>query len=213
VKASVGIAVSVILALIGVAIAAYSYPQLQQEDALFARDSIQLGANSNSTYWIDFLNDNILSVSPRIVGRVGSVGTGVDFYLVKYDNWDSWKTDTEQRSALSLVYLNSDVLSSQSAQGQFSFVAPHAYLYIVVFINEKYPAANNASVHVNISLQDISLPNFCAFIAGLAMLTLTIVLLIVMVRRKEQLSHAKSKNPAVLTRLGVRESSELEKKK
>lgn len=183
-KASVGVAVVIILALIGTIVAAYSYTQLQQEDVMF-NDSIQVDDYSNRTWQASLIPGNLFYVfTPRIVGSVSSNGTGADFYLVDYANWDSWTTDIGRRSALSVVYLNSDMLSSQSAQRQFSFTNLSEFLWIIVLVNDEYPNVNNATVHVNITFQYISLFNFCAFIAGLVMLGIAIVLLIVMIRRK-----------------------------
>ena len=187
-KLSVGVAVVIILALIGTVVAAYSYIKLQQVDVLFNENSIQLGGYSYLT-WQANLGDpgNYFIIgSPRIVGGVGSVGTGVDFYLVNDTNWNLWSTDTGLRSALSAVYLNSDAVSSQSAQGQFSFTPATLDSYIVVLVNDEYPNVNSASLNVNITFQYISLFNFLAFIAGLAMLGIAIVsaLLIMITRRK-----------------------------
>jgi hypothetical protein len=58
--------------------------------------------------------------------------------------------------------------------------------YIVVLVNDEYPNVNSASVNVSITFQYISLFNFLAFIADLAMLGIAIVsaLLIMITRRK-----------------------------
>jgi hypothetical protein len=187
VKASVGVSVVIILALIGTVVATYSYTQLQQEDVLFYENSMQLDGESYRAWQAGVIIGNYFYIfSPKIVGSVDIVGTGVDFYLVDYTSWDSWKTEIKRRSALSVVYLNSDALSSQSAQGQFSFTNLDQDLWIIVLVNSEYPNPNNANVHVNITFQYISLFNFCAFVAGLAMLGIAIVSLLVMTRRKAQ---------------------------
>ena len=59
--------------------------------------------------------------------------------------------------------------------------------YIVALVNDGYPNVNSARVYVNIAFQYISPFDFCAFIAGLAMLGTAIVGLIVMALRKVQL--------------------------
>lgn len=184
-KVSVGVAVVIILALIGTVVATYSYTQLQQQDALFKENSIQLDGYSNRTWQASVIIGNYFYIfSPRIVGSASSNGTGVDFYLVDNTNWKSWMTDVGRRSALSVIYLNSDALSSQSSQGRFSFTNLDEDLWIVVLVNDEYPNVNNASVDVNITFQYVSMFSFLAFIAGLVMLSIAILLLAVMTRRK-----------------------------
>ena len=73
---------------------------------------------------------------------------------------------------------------TQSAQGQFFFTNLGDWAWIIVLVNDEYPNVNSATVHVNITFQYIFLFNFCAFIAGLVMLGIAIVLLTVMIRRK-----------------------------
>jgi hypothetical protein len=173
VKARVEVAVVIILALIGTVIAAYSCTQLQKEDVLFNYNSIQLGGQSYKTWQVGLIPGNYFYVfTPRIVGSVGSVGTGVDFYLVNFTNYHLWTNETGLRSALSVVHLNSSLLSSQSG-GQFS-TNMGEWAWIVILVNDEYPNVNSASVHANIIFEYISLFNFCAFIAGLAMLGIAI---------------------------------------
>ena len=191
-KASAEVAIVIILALIGTAVAAYSYTQLQQKDVLFDENSIRLGGQSYQTWEVGYIPGNIFNIfTLRMIGSVDSVGTGVDFYLVNDTNWNSWSTDIGLRSALSVVHLNSDVLSSQSG-GQFSLAAPLNNGDIIVLVNNEYPNVNNASVNVNIALQYTSLFNFCDFVAGLVLLGIAIVLLTVMIRKK---ARALAQNP------------------
>jgi hypothetical protein len=186
-KINVRIAAAVLLALIGTIVAAYSYTQLRGQDVLFDQDSIQMDGYS---YWGYSMGVNLDGrFAPRIIGGVGTVGCCVDFYLVNYTSWNSWSTNPESRSVLSTVHLNATAVSSQSAEGQFSFV-PSASTYGVVFVNDEYPSANNATVHATIILQYIFVDCLYGLVAGLATLgtglLLIVVLLIVMTRRKVQ---------------------------
>ena len=166
----------------------HSYTQLQQQDVFFNESSIQLDGENYRTWEAGVIIGNYFYIfSPRIVGSVRTNGTGVDFYFVDVSNWTAWKTDIGQRSVLSLVYLNSDTLSAQSAQGHFSSTHLGEDAWIVVLVNDKYPNVNSASVDVNITFQYVDLFSFCAFIAGLAMLGIAIVRLIMVTRKKGHL--------------------------
>ena len=184
-KASTRVRVAIILALIGTAVAAYSYTQLQQQDVLFNENSIQLEGENYRTWEANVIIGNYFYISsPRIVGSVSTNGTGVDFYLVDVSNWTAWQTDIGQRSALSIVHLNVDALSSQSTQKQFSSANLGEDAWIVILVNDEYPQVNSASVNVTIAFRYNSLFSAWAFIAGLAMLGIAIVRLIVITRRK-----------------------------
>jgi len=155
VKANVVVAVVIILVILGTVVAAYSFLHLQQQDVLLNENSIQVDGQSYLTWQAGVIPGNVFSIfSLQIVGNVSSVGTGVDFYLVDANNYPSWTTDIGQRSALAVVHLNSDALSSQSAQDRFSFTPLNwSWLYIVVLVNDEYPNQNNASVNVSLALR------------------------------------------------------------
>jgi len=185
VKLSVGVAVVIILALIGTVVAAYCYTQLQQNVTLFNENSMQLDGQSYRDWLANGLTlDGYLYVgSTRVVGSVSSVGTGVDFYLVNSTGWPSVMADMGLRSTLSWVHLNSSVLSSQSG-GRFSFNPRWSDYYVIVLVNDEYPDVNNASVNVNITFQYTDLFSFGGFIFGLVILGFAIVLLTLMKLRK-----------------------------
>lgn len=177
-----GAAAAIILALMGTAVAAYSYTHLEQRDALFNQKSMQLDGQSYRTWQanLEAPGNYFIIFSPKIVGSVTSNGTNVEFYLVNDTNWDLWMTDMGQRSTLSVVDL-------YPAQGQFSFIPPNFDSYIVVLVNHEYPNVNNVSVDVDITFHYVSLFSFCAFIAGLVMLGIAIVILTAMTRRSSTL--------------------------
>jgi hypothetical protein len=183
-KISVRVAVAVLLAVIGTVVAAYSYTQLQRQDVLFDQSSIQLDGQSYVGYEIAMYVNLNGKFAPRIIGGVGSVGCCVDFYLINDTSWNSWSTNQSLRSAVSTVHLNATAVSSQSTEGQFSFTPSASTGYSVVFVNDKYPSANNASVHAKISLQYVSLDSLYGLVAGLVMLGTAFVLLRVTTRRK-----------------------------
>jgi hypothetical protein len=171
--------------MIGAVVAAYSYTRLQGQDVLFDENSIQLdGRTYTGSEMIVNLNGKF---APRIVGGVGSVGSGVDFYLVNDTSWNSWSMNPGLRSAFSTVHLNATAVSSQSSEGQFSFI-PSSPEYSVVFVNDEYRSANNVSVHARITLQYIFLDSLYGIVGGLVILGIGFVLLTVTTRRKVQQS-------------------------
>jgi hypothetical protein len=175
-KAIIVVAVVIVLALIGISVADYSYTHLQEEDVIFNENSLQVDGQSYGTWQANIIPGNVFSIfSVQIVGNVSSVGTGVDFYLVNETNYPSWTTNIGQRSAFSVVHLNSDALSSQSAQERFSFTPSSFDSYIVVLVNDGYPNANGASVNVSLALRYTNEFSFGGFIAGLAMLSIALV--------------------------------------
>ena len=184
-KISARVAVAAtLLIVIGTVVAVYSYTQLQGQDVPFNQDSILIDGHSYAGYEIIVNLDG--KFAPRVIGGVGSVGSGVDFYLVNYTSWNSWSTNPESRSAFSMVHLNATAVSSQSAEGQFSFVPSANAGYSAVFVNDEYPSASNASVHATITLQYIYLNCLYGLVGGLVMLGAGFVLLIVTARRKAQ---------------------------
>jgi hypothetical protein len=183
-KITTRIAITVLLVVIGTFVAAYSYTQLQGQDVLFDQNSIQLDGHSYLGYEIIAKLDG--KFAPSVVGGVGSVGYGVDFFLVNETSWNSWSTNPGLRSILSTVHLNATAVSSQSVEGQFSFSPPVSAGYSAVFVNDEYPSANNASLHATITLQYMILNSLYAMMAGLVTLAIGFVLLILTTRRKVQ---------------------------
>ena len=93
--------------------------------------------------------------------------------------WNSWSTNSEFRSSLSTVHLNSTVVSSQFPAGEFSFAPLRSTDYSVVFVNDEYPNTNNASLNATITLQYIYLSSLYGLVAGLIMLGIGFFLLTV----------------------------------
>jgi hypothetical protein len=176
--------VAVLLIVIGTIIAMYSYTQLRGQAVLLDQNSIQLDEH---TYWGYQMTVNLDGTfDSEVTGQVGSVGYGVDFYLVNDTSWNSWSTDPALRSALSTVHLNATTVSSQSTEGQFSFNPRASTGYSAVFVNDEYPSANDASVHATITLQYISLNCLYAMAAASVAVAIGFALLIVTIRRKIQ---------------------------
>jgi hypothetical protein len=188
-KIGVGVAVAILLMVIGTVAGAYSYTRLKGHDVLFDQNSIQIDGHS---YWGYFIGVDLDGkCTPKVTGGVGSVGGDVDFYLVNYTSWNSWETNPTSRTALSTVHLNATAVSSQSAEGQFSFMPPASTSYTVLFVNDEYPSPNNANLHATITLQYLSVDSLYGLAAGLTMLgtgfvLLIVILLIMMTRRKAQ---------------------------
>jgi hypothetical protein len=176
--------IAVLLIVIGVVVSAYSYTELQGQDVIFNKDSISIDGHTYVGYEIIVNLDG--KFSPKVIGGVGSVGSGVDFYLVNDSSWNSWSTNQASRSALSMVHLSSTAVSSQSTEGQFSFAPSTTAAYSAVFVNDGYPNAGNATVHATITLQYMYLNSLYELVAGLAMLGAGFLFLIVAARRKAQ---------------------------
>jgi hypothetical protein len=181
-KINVIVAVAVVLIVTGASVAAYSYERLRSQDVLFDQNSILLNDHSYLGYEMPVVLDG--KFEPKVIGGVGSVGYGVDFYLVNDTSWNSWSTTPALRSALSTVHLNATAVSSQSIEGQFSFSPSVTTAYSAVFVNDDYPTANNSSVHANITLQYISLNYLFSMVAGLVAAAIGSLLLIVAMHRK-----------------------------
>jgi hypothetical protein len=181
-KLGVTIIVAVLLVVVGAGVAAYSFTRLHGQDVLFDQNSIQLGQHSYSGYEVAVNLDG--KFESKVTGGVGSVGYGVDFYLVNSTSWNSWVTTPALRSALSTVHLNATVVSSQSVEGQFSFVPEASTAYSAVFVNDGYPSVNTANVHATIDLQYVSIYYVYALATGLVVVAVGFVLLIVTLRRK-----------------------------
>jgi len=179
-KINVIVAVAVLLIVVGASVAAYSYEQLRSQQVLFDQNSIVLNDLIYSSYEASVDLDG--KFESKVIGGVGSVGYGVDFYLVNDSSWNSWSMTPALRSAVSTVHLNATAVSSQSIEGQFSFNPSVSTGYSVVFVNDDYPSANNSSVHATIILQYISLDYLFSMAAGLVVVAIGFVLLIVAIR-------------------------------
>jgi hypothetical protein len=183
-KLIVSVAVAVLLILIGTSVAAYFCTQLYGQDILLDQNLIQLDEH---VYWGYQMTVNLDGkFESKVIGGVGSVGYGVDFYLVNDTSRNAWSTEPALRSAISTVHLNATAVSSQSSEGQFSFDPTTSTGYSVVFVNDEYPSANNASVHATITLQYILLNYLYAMATGLVVVVIGFVLLIVTIQRKSK---------------------------
>jgi hypothetical protein len=160
----------------GLAVASYSYSQLRGQVVLFDRSSIQPNGISASSYDTSSVNLDG-KYDAKVTGGVGGPGCCVDFYLVNDTSWNSWEGNPGMRSAFSMVHVNSTVVSSQSIDGQFSFVPPASAGYQVVFVNDDYPNVSNASVGANLTLHYDSIDALYAIVAGLAVLVTGVALL------------------------------------
>jgi hypothetical protein len=175
--------VAVFLVLLGGTVSVYSYGQLQNKVVLFDRSAIQpdrLSYISYDTNPVD-LNGKYAAI---VTGGVGGPGCCVDFYLVNDTSWNSWSSNTTSRSALAMVHLNSSDVSSQAQSGQFSFVPPSSAGYQVVFMNDNYPDANNATINANITLRYDSVNASYGVVAGLAVLSSGLALAIIFIARR-----------------------------
>ena len=185
-KISARVAVAAtLLIVIGTVVAVYSYTQLQGQDVLFNQDSILIDGHIYIGYEIIVNLDGKFAL--KVIGGVGSIESGVDFYLVNDTSWNSWSTNPESRSAFSMVHLNATAVSSQFlTEGQFSLVPSANAGYSAVFVNDEYPSASKASVHATITPQYTYLNFLYGLAGGLVMLGAGFVLLIATARRKTQ---------------------------
>jgi len=185
-NAKVGLTAAVILIVVGLITAAYSSTHLSGQTILFNQNSVQIDSHSYVGYELVVNLDG--KYQPEIKGGVGSVGCCVDFYLVTDANWNSWSTSPAMRGTLSTVHLNSSAVSSQSLQGQFTFVPSTQQGYNVVFVNDEYP--NDSGVQIvdaTITLQYVPLSSVYALIAGLAVFACGLATLVVALRNGKKL--------------------------
>lgn len=181
-KARAGLAAATILLAAGLLTVAYSSTQLSGQAVLFDQSSVQIGSHSYAGQDIAVNLDG--KYQPIIKGGVGSVGCCVDFYLVPAASWNDWSVNPGSRDALSTVHLNSTAVSSQSPQGQFSFV-PSSPGYSIVFLNDGYPNATGAqNVHATITLEYIPLASLYALLGGSVVAIIGFSLLLISLRRR-----------------------------
>ncbi|MEM0287635.1 MAG: hypothetical protein QXG05_05665 [Nitrososphaerota archaeon] len=181
-KAKAGLAAGAILLAAGLLTVAYFSTQLSSQEVIFEQSSVPIGSYRYLGYeiGIDFGG----KYHPIIKGWVGSVGCCVDFYVVDNTNWISWSVNPLSRDALSTVHINSTVVSSQSPQGQFSFV-PSSPSYSVVFVNDEYPnATSTQNVHATIMLDYTPFASLYALGGGLAVAVIGVCLLLISLRRR-----------------------------
>lgn len=181
-KLGVLVVVAFLFIVIGIGVALYSYTRLQGQAILFDQNSIELNEHSYLGFEVSVNLDG--KFESKVTGGVGSVGDAVDFYLVNDTSWNSWSTEPASRSELSTVYLNATAVSSQSIEGEFSFNPKVSTGYSVVFVNDKYPNINNASIHATITLQYISTDYLYAMAIGLVVTASGFILLVMTRIRK-----------------------------
>lgn len=184
--------VAALLVVIGMVIAAViassSYTQLRGQDVIFNQNSIAIDGHSYVVYQVNIDLDG--KFAPKVVGEVGSVGNGVDFYLVNGSSWISWSDNPQSRSTFSMVHLNATAVASQSwIENQFSFTpiatgGQNAFSYSAVFVNDNYPNASDVVVYGTIILQYTYLNSLYGLAAGIAVIAIGSVLLTVTAYRK-----------------------------
>jgi hypothetical protein len=150
-KVPARIGIGILLLTVGAGFLAYSYTLPYGQIVLFDQNSIQLGTQTYVDFQVVVNIDG--KYSPSVAGSVGSLGCCVDFYLVNDSSWNSWATNSSSRTAYSEVHLNSTEVSSQSAEGEFSFNVFNTTRYNIVFVNDAYPNASTARSHASIILQ------------------------------------------------------------
>jgi DNA-binding transcriptional ArsR family regulator len=180
--------IAVLLIAVGLVIAAFSYPQLRGQDIIFNQNSIPIGGHTYLAYQVNINLDG--KFAPKLEGEVGSVGNGVDFYLVNDSSWISWSTNPQSRSPFSMVHLNATAVASQSwIENQFNLTPKatggnDAFSYSAVFVNDYYPNASEAIVYATITLQYTYLNSLYSLATGLIVIAAGCILLIVTAFRK-----------------------------
>jgi hypothetical protein len=183
VRINVWIAAAVLLVVIGTVVATCSYTQLQGHDVIFNQSSIEIDGHTYVAY--EIIVDLGGKLAPKVVGEVGSVGTGVDFYLVNDSSWNSWSMNPASRSAFSMVHLNATAVGSQlSAENQFFFIPSATASYSAVFVNNEYPNASSVSVYATITIQYVHLSSVYDLIVGLLLIVTGFTVLIITALRK-----------------------------
>jgi DNA-binding transcriptional ArsR family regulator len=174
--------------VVAAVIAAFSYTQLSGQDVIFNQNSIPIDGHTYVAYQVNIdLNGKS---APKVVGEVGSVGNGVDFYLVNGSSWISWSENPQSRSTFSMVHLNATAVASQSwIENQFSFTpiateGNNAFSYSAVFVSNDFPNASNVIVYGTINLQYMNLSSLYSLAADLAVIAIGSLLLTVMAYRK-----------------------------
>jgi DNA-binding transcriptional ArsR family regulator len=186
------IQIAALLLVIGMVVAAvvasFSYAQLRGQDVIFNQNSIPVDGHVYVAYQVNIDLDG--KTAPKVIGEVGSVGNGVDFYLVNDSSWNSWSLNSQSRSAFSMVHLNASAVASQSwIENQFHFTpivtgGDNAFSYSAVFVNDNFPNATNVIVYGTITLQYTYLNSLYGLATGLAVIAIGSVLLLVTAYRK-----------------------------
>ena len=115
------------------------------------------------------------------------MGCCVSFYIVNGTNEPSWMTNSAMRNALSVVHLNSTIVSSQSTRGLFSFVPPRDVgYYDIFFVNDEYPGTNTASAHVSITLGYTPIGSLYLLTTGFGLLGVGLGLSTLVLRRRKK---------------------------
>jgi hypothetical protein len=171
-------AFALILVIVGLVVASYSYGKVTTETTLYSHNSIELDTES---YYIFNVGVNSQGKYEALLkGYVGSVGCCIDYCLINDSIEPTWvASNASMKIELSSIHLNSTQISSQSLSGQFSFV-PHASDgYSVFLANDNYPKATNATVDSDFIFQYSSYEWLYYTIAGLVVFLTGLLLAII----------------------------------
>jgi hypothetical protein len=164
------LAIALLLAAGGLAITANSYTQLQGRTNLFTEGGIVLGDKPYQTFYVKL--NLIGKYGATMSGYVGSVGCCVEFAILDNTSFSKWVSDPARNVGLPIVHLNSSVVKSQTAQGEFSFKVDADKELVLAFVNDEYPGTVGFKTHANLDLRYLSLTALIEMTGGLAFIAL-----------------------------------------
>jgi hypothetical protein len=176
------LAVALLLAGSGLVVSAYSYDNLQGQTNLFTMGGIILGGEANQTYSVTVNLDG--KYGAIVSGYVGSTGCCVEFALLDNASFSKWIADPSRNPGLPIVRLDSSVVTSQTTQGEFSFIVASNRELVLVFANGNFPHAADFKVHADLDLRYLSLDALYGIIAGAVLMALAAVIAILSMRKR-----------------------------
>jgi len=176
------VAALAILILLGAAIAAYSYGQLQGHTNFFDQSSIPIDGHN---YEVRVAVVDLTSrYAATVTGTVSVTGCCVDFYILNATSWNTWVNNSTAYSNLPIVHLNSSALGPQATTGSFSFSVSSSEGLILTFVNDRFPASSDAVAGVALSLQYSNIYASYGITIGATMVVVCVVVAAFRLRRR-----------------------------
>jgi hypothetical protein len=174
-------AVALLLAVGGLAVFAYSYDNVQEQTRLFTMGGIILGGEEHKAYNVTVNMDG--GYAATVSGYVGAEGCCVEFALLDNSSFSKWIADPEGNPLLPIVHLDSTVVRSQTAQGEFSFKSTVQRDLVLVFVNDEYPATAGFKIHANLDIQYLSLTALYGIGGGSVLMALGVLVAVLSLKK------------------------------
>ena len=155
---------------------------MQVETNLFTMGGIILGGDANRTYYVPVSLDGKLGAT--VTGYVGSVGCCVEFALLDNSSFSKWMADPSGNLGLPILLVDSKVVASQTAKGEFSFNVNADKDVVLVFVNTDYPQPADFKVHANLDLHFVSVTELYGLVGGSALMAVGLLRIILSTRRR-----------------------------